>query len=72
MNLNQKTLIWGLSMYSLGWLILIIKGMGIIEIFGWSLCFAGIFSLSTTIALRLNDDKLKLKKHPLVARPYTQ
>ena len=55
MNLNQKTLIWGLSMYSLGWLILIIKGMGIIEIFGWSLCFAGIFSLSTTIALRLND-----------------
>ena len=55
MNLKQRTLFYGLLMYSIGWMILVIRGMNIIEIFAWGLCFAGIFLLSTTMALRISN-----------------
>ena len=55
MKLFNKTLLFGLLSYSLGWLVLVINGISIIETFGWSLCFAGVFSLGISVAIMINN-----------------
>jgi len=57
MNLKQKTLFFGLASYLFGWVLLITNGISSLEVFGFSCCFAGVFSLATTIAVRLKLDK---------------
>lgn len=58
MKFLKKIFIIGISTYMLGWLLLIINGMRILEVIGYSLCFAGIFLLSVFITL-LPDRKTK-------------
>jgi len=55
MKLFNKTLLFGLLFYSLGWLVLAINGISTIETFGWGLCFVGVFLLGTSVAIMINN-----------------
>ena len=55
MKLDDKTLIFGLCLYSLGWIVLVINGISLIDIFANSLIFGGLFLLGVTISIKLND-----------------
>jgi len=59
MKTSKKTMIYGLVFYSIGFFILIINGMSMINVFGNAFIFAGLFLLGVTFSLLLKESSSK-------------